>query len=144
MKMSPLLPLSPWALLMVVLVVPRLSLRVAPVISPPEAATVKSCVGSIAHAPVLPYVARVSIFAPSAILTAAPEVSTEPPSPLSGAEASSVPLTAVVPTLISESSTIFPALFSSVRARTMPVLFTAALVRSLAACALITAMPPSA
>ena len=68
-------------------------------------------VGSISHVPLLPCGASVVTMVPSAICTSIPEVSTKPPSPPSGALASSVPLTVVLPFSMSERRRIRPALF---------------------------------
>ena len=65
---SPLTPLAPLVLAMVTLVVNRLLLKAAPVISPPLAAMVKS-VGSINHVPVVPFAALVVIFVLLVVLT---------------------------------------------------------------------------
>ena len=99
-KMSPL-PAVPASVAMETLPRPRLVESVpAPipetVNAPLPDAMVKST-GSISQEPLLPLAAWVVMTAPSATLTWAAEVSTKPPSPPFGAEASSVPPTLTVP-----------------------------------------------
>ncbi len=79
-KMSPLPAVPPSALWMVTLPPPRLVESVAPVMSPPLAAMVKSC-GSSNHCPAAPAGARVETCAVASMSRSWPEVSTRPPSP---------------------------------------------------------------
>ncbi|WP_458764207.1 hypothetical protein [Cupriavidus basilensis] len=70
----------PWPAAIVTLLVASRPLSTAPVMSPPDAAIVKSF-GSSNHEPVLPCGARVSTIALSLIFSCEADVSTNPPSP---------------------------------------------------------------
>ena len=140
-KMSPLVPDAPYLSVpvfvpvwvwMITLLVPSAVPSAAPVMSPPLEAMVKST-GSSSQVPVRPLAALVSTTASEATFTLAPEVSTKPPLPPFGAEASSVPPTVVVPVFKSERRTILPDFSPSVCASMIPLLLTAALVSSSAA-----------
>ncbi len=120
----------------------RSLLNVAPVISPPVGATVKS-VGSMSQVPVRPLAAAVVTFAPFATSTTAPLVSIKPPLPL-GALASSVPPTLTVPAVMPPRSSIIPLRLSTVRASMMPVLLTTLASSAFFAPALMITKPPSA
>ncbi len=89
----------PAAVLMVTLLVTSRAESVAPEMLPP-APMVKSS-GSMLQTPVSPMGAAVVTLAPSAMLTIAAEVSITPPSPPSGALASSVPATFTAPLCMS-------------------------------------------
>ena len=144
--MLPELPLLPLLLWIVTLPPARLFESVAPVMSPPLAATVKST-GSISQLPLAPLWARVVMCASLATVTCAALVSMVPPLPPSGALASSVPPTLTLPLCMSPSSRMTPPTFCSVRASTMPLLLTTAAASASAAgaaCAARTTWPPSA
>jgi hypothetical protein len=106
---SPLTPAPPLLLEMVKSVLARLVVTAAGVMSPPAAsAAMTKSFGSINQLPLLPRTASVVTRALSAICTSAAEVSTKPPLPPEGAEASSWPLSASVPSAISPSKRIAP------------------------------------
>ena len=88
-SMSPLTP-PPCVDEMVTLFDSSCWLSAAPVMSPPDAATVKPS-GSMIQSPLAPFAAFVVMTALSAIFTFSPLVSITPPLPPLGAEASSVP-----------------------------------------------------
>ena len=111
--------------------------------SPPLAATVKSC-GSTSQVPMRPCAAAVVMRAPLSTSTWAPLVSIAPPFPPVGALASSVPSTRTVPASMLPLSTILPARFSRFRASTIPVSLTTLASRLSRAPALIRTTPPSA
>ena len=95
-----------------------------------------------------PFVASVVTLAPSPIRTWPALVSTKPPLPWAGAEASSVPPTLTVPALMPPSSVMVPAAsvppLRTVRASTTPVLLTTEASSESAAPAFMTTAPPSA
>ena len=99
------MPSEPVVVLIMTLLVTSSADSVAPEMSPPVGAMVKSR-GSMLYVPVLPAGAAVVMIAPSAILTFAAEVSIEPPSPPLGALASSVPVTSTAPLSMSPSRLI--------------------------------------
>ncbi len=116
---------------------------VAPEMSPPMGAIVKSN-GSMENVPVRPLGARVVTTAVLAIFTLAADASITPPLPPFGALASSVPLSFTWPFCMSPSRLIVPLRFSSVRASITPVLLTAERRSMLAPMAVINTLPPSA
>ena len=143
----------PFVLCTLKAVVSRLLDTVAPVILPPDAATVKllesgtKLNGSISQRPPLPPIpaaARVETTVPSATCTLAALVSTNPPSPPLGAEASSRPAILAWPNCMSPISLMTPFWLSSVLASMMPVLLTVAALRAFAALADIKTWPPLA
>jgi hypothetical protein len=110
----------------------RFALSAAPVISPPEAATVKS-VGSISQFPDLPCGARVSTVALSAIFKCEPDVSTKPPSPprlpprALIVPSTVVRLLALLRSAIAITLPPLPALCAAASALTMPLCWMASL-----------------
>ena len=104
---------------------------------------VTSC-GSISQLPVLPLAASVVTLTSGATVTLAAEVSTAPPSPSEGAEASMMPPTLTSPPCIPASSATWPALPPMVCASTVPVLATTDDTAALAPCAVISTCPPLA
>src|ERR1700691_5733161 len=94
--MSPAPLVAPLLLLMMTSVVPSLLESCAPVMSPPDAAIVKS-VGSINQEPIAPLAAVVSTSA-CATFAVVPDVSTDPPFPPAGPPFAEIcPATVVAP-----------------------------------------------
>ena len=142
-KMSPL-PVPAPVVVMVMLLVTSWADSVAPEMLLPGALPMTKSCGSISQVPVRPAAEAVVTRASALMLTCAAEVSIKPPSPPSGALASSVPRTSMVPVCMSPSSRIVPLRFSIVRAWIVPVLLTTVFNRSPAACAVSSTCPPSA
>ena len=97
----------PVAVLIVTLLVTSKADSLAPVMSPPVGAMMKSA-GSITKLPVLPVVAAVVTSALSEISTRAADASIEPPSAPFGALASSVPPTVTSPVFMSPNRLMTP------------------------------------
>src|SRR5882724_6127624 len=104
---SPLPAAAPALLCRITAVVARLFESAAPVMSPPLAATVKSC-GSTSQLPYSPALDDVLTLALSATSTCAAEVSMAPPRPPLGALASNVPPTWTVPAAMPPNSVMLP------------------------------------
>ena len=125
---SPLVPVLPLVLWMVMLLDSSSLDNRLPVVLPPVAAMVKS-VGSMSHWPVLPLSERVETLVVLAMLTLAAEVSINPPSCPLWPVALSWPLTMVSPTCMSPSRMISPLAFWVKRlASITPLWFTTALL----------------
>ena len=141
--MLPLPAARPLLLCSVTEVVPSSVESVAPVISPPVGATVKSC-GSISQVPMRPRAAAVVTFASLATSTLAPLVSIKPPLPPPRALASIMPPTFTVPAVMPPKSSMVPLWLATVRASITPELLTTLASRVCCAPAVIMTKPPSA
>ena len=126
---------------------PKFVDRVAPdrlLLAPSLASPILKSAGSINQVPLFPSIDKVVTLTSSAICTWAAEVSIKPPLPPSGAEASNVPPTLVVPAVIPPSSMMLPSRFSNVCAWITPVLLTTLASKAFFAPAVIITCPLSA